>query len=315
MYAKNCRGNSGTRTKNITGNPTLPVWHNSGGHNITVGACAVSTIAYEVAAISGVNVFVWSAPAGAIIYDRRGHSGNPLTVTGTDPVDHEWLVDVKFPAGFVSGNITVYGQNACGNGPTATLTVRSKPSTPGLISGNSSACKFFNNIRCYSIAAVTGATSYTWTASNGATIYSGQGSTNACVRFRYATSSSVTITVKANNSCGSSATSSKIVTVGNCKTATDSIEIEMPGNALTSLVAYPNPTSGKVFVTFTSDRNAKYSLKVVDVIGRVLISENISAVSGYNEKEINLENVAKGLYLVSVQTEGGEVQTLRMVVE
>ena len=84
---------------------------------------------------------------------------------------------------------------------------------------------------------------------------------------------------------------------------------------MNSLVAYPNPTTGKATITFNSDRDAKYSLKVVDVIGRVLISENISAVEGYNMKEINLENVAKGLYLVSVQTEGGQAQTLRLVVE
>ena len=316
VYAKNCKGNSGTRSINLVGKPGSTSWYNSGGDNLSSGVCAGSTGAYEIAGATGVNVWVWSAPAGAIIYDRRGNSGNPLTVTGTDPVEGEWEVDIKFPAGFVSGTVSVYGQNACGNGPTLSMSVQSKPSTPGSISGNSSVCKYSNYIKCYSIASVSGATSYTWTASNGATIYSGQGSTYVCVKFRYATSSSVVITVRANNSCGSSATVSKTVTVSSSRrTAADGTEIEVSEGALSSLNAYPNPTTGIAKVSFTSDRDAKYSLKVVDVIGRVLISENISAVEGYNEKEINLENVAKGIYLVSVQTEGGEAQTLRLIVE
>ena len=79
--------------------------------------------------------------------------------------------------------------------------------------------------------------------------------------------------------------------------------------------AYPNPTSGKATVTFTSDRTAKYSLRVVDMIGKVLISQDVAVVEGYNTKEINLENVAKGIYLISVQTEEGNAQTLRLIVE
>ena len=35
----------------------------------------------------------------------------------------------------------------------------------------------------------------------------------------------------------------------------------------------------------------------------------------YNTKDINLENVAKGMYMVTIQTEGKEIQTLRIVVE
>ena len=84
---------------------------------------------------------------------------------------------------------------------------------------------------------------------------------------------------------------------------------------LNSLVAFPNPTNGKATITFNSDRQAKYSLKVEDMTGRGLINEIISAVKGSNTKEINLANVAKGLYLVSVQSEDNKAKTLRIVVE
>ena len=85
--------------------------------------------------------------------------------------------------------------------------------------------------------------------------------------------------------------------------------------ALTALSAFPNPTSGKAIINFNSDRSAKYSLKIVDMIGKVLISENLSVVAGYNTKEINLENVSKGIYMISVQTEDGNAQSLRLIVE
>ncbi len=80
-------------------------------------------------------------------------------------------------------------------------------------------------------------------------------------------------------------------------------------------IAYPNPTSGKATVSFTSDRAAKYALKVFDMIGNTLILQNISAVEGYNTADLNLEKYAKGMYFVSIQTEGSNPKTMQIVVE
>jgi hypothetical protein len=46
-----------------------------------------------------------------------------------------------------------------------------------------------------------------------------------------------------------------------------------------------------------------------------MISENVTAIEGFNSKEINLENVASGIYFITLQTEGGEAKTLRLIVE
>jgi hypothetical protein len=312
VLAKNCKGNSGTRTKNVTGAATAPTFQNGGDDNKTVGVCAGSHHDYEVAFMAAATSFTWSGPAGSIVSDKKGHTGNPLTVVGTDPYG-EYEVTITFPGGFTSGNVTVYANSLCGPGPAVTLAVRSTPLQPGTISGPSPVCK--HSYQYYSIPAVAGATSYTWTATNGVSIYSGQGTTTARLKFYNATSSSTVVSVKANNSCGSSAVRTKTVSINtSCKVAADGSEVT-EAIALTSFTAYPNPTSGKATITFDSDRDAKYSLKVVDMIGRVMISENVSAVEGFNSKEINLENVAKGIYLISVQTEGDEAQTLRLIVE
>jgi hypothetical protein len=81
------------------------------------------------------------------------------------------------------------------------------------------------------------------------------------------------------------------------------------------LSAYPNPTSGKATVTFSVTENTKCLMRVMDMLGNVLISESIAAVEGVNSKELSLDKFAKGVYFVSIQAEGNEAQTLRVVVE
>jgi hypothetical protein len=81
------------------------------------------------------------------------------------------------------------------------------PPAPGVISGNTTACiSSAGNV--YAIAAVTGATSYTWSVPTGATITAGLGTTSITVTFG---SVSGNITVAAFNSCGTSGTSSLAV--------------------------------------------------------------------------------------------------------
>lgn len=78
------------------------------------------------------------------------------------------------------------------------------PAQPGTISGNTSVCS--STSQTYTITAVSGATSYTWTLPSG---WSGSSTTNSITTT--AGSAGGTITVKANNGCGSSAVRSLTV--------------------------------------------------------------------------------------------------------
>jgi hypothetical protein len=103
--------------------------------------------------------------------------------------------------------------------------------------------------------------------------------------------------------------------IGNpCKTIASGTVADLT-DVLSSLNAYPNPTTGKAAITFNSDRAAKYTLKMVDIIGKVMMIESISAVEGYNEKAINLESTAKGIYILTIDFEGMEAGKLKIVVE
>ncbi|MEA3447213.1 MAG: FISUMP domain-containing protein [Bacteroidota bacterium] len=80
---------------------------------------------------------------------------------------------------------------------------------PGTISGNITVCGEDSG-ETYSIAAVDGALSYTWTVPSGASITSGQGTTNITVDFG---TSSGDICVTANNECGVGTPSCQTITV------------------------------------------------------------------------------------------------------
>jgi hypothetical protein len=134
------------------------------------------------------------------------------------------------------------------------------------------------------------------------------------LRFVNASANTATLTVVASNNCGQSAQSSKVISINlNCRVAEG--ESAVAGVEGSSLNAFPNPTSGKATVTFNATDNGKYQLRVSDLLGKVIIEEMIPAVEGFNMKEIDLQGVTRGLYLVTLRTEGKQAETLRLIVE
>ncbi|MCX6274501.1 MAG: MBG domain-containing protein [Bacteroidetes bacterium] len=207
VAAVNCIGTSSSVSKIVYGAiANAPTWSNHASDNLTVGVCGGTTIyEYEINQIPAAATYTWSAPAGCVISDGLGHSGNPLTFAGQNAAG-EWEVYVTFPSSFVSGNVSVYATNACGNSPATTLAVQSKPNTPGTITGpTSNVCRKSGQV--YSVAAVAGATSYTWTVPSGATISGSSTGNSISVNYGNSFTGSGNITVKANNGCGSSALS------------------------------------------------------------------------------------------------------------
>jgi len=78
-----------------------------------------NTVAYTVPLINNATTYVWTLPAGALIVS--GINTNSITV--------------DFGLTSVSGNITVYGSNACGNGSVSAnyyVTVSPLPSTSAI---------------------------------------------------------------------------------------------------------------------------------------------------------------------------------------
>jgi len=84
-------------------------------------------------------------------------------------------------------------------------------------------------------------------------------------------------------------------------------------NELTSLSVYPNPASTEVNVSFEA-KNADYSVKLVDLQGRVIANQNLSNLNGTQVISIPTSTVAKGSYIVSI-TSNGMTSTKSVVIK
>jgi hypothetical protein len=168
---------------NVTALPG-PAGPISGPSNVCEGG---TNYVYSVAVIPNTHSYIWSVPTGATIVG--GQYSNSITV--------------DFALGAPSGNITVYGNSMCGNGPASSplsVTVNLVPAAAGTILGPNTLCQGVTGIG-YNVPAITGATGYVWTLPAGATIASGANTNNITVDFSMSAVSG-NITVYGTNSCG-----------------------------------------------------------------------------------------------------------------
>ena len=177
---------------NVTGTGCI-VPSAAGAISGTTSVCQGQTITYTVSPIANATSYIWTLPNGA---------------SGTSSTNS---INVNYGISAISGNITVKGNNICGDGSASSLavTVNSYPDAAGIISGNTSVCS--GQIINYSVSPIANATSYVWTFPNGA---SGSSATNSIDVSFSISATSGNITVKANNACGDGSVSSLPIVVG-----------------------------------------------------------------------------------------------------
>lgn len=193
VAAVNSCGNGTARTLAVTvsgASPTQP-----GAISGSTTMCGNNSLTYSVATVSGATSYTWTLPSGW---------------TGTSTTN---IINVI--SSTTSGTISVKANSSCGSSVARTLTVNSSspPAQPGTISGATSACS--GTSLTYSVAAVSGATSYTWTLPSG---WSGSSSTTSINVI--AGSTAGTISVTANGYCGNSAARTLAVSTGGTAPAT-----------------------------------------------------------------------------------------------
>jgi len=174
VIANSSYGSSAAQTKSIdvTTIPLQPV--------IIVGdsiMCSGTTETYTISSVNGATSYTWT-------YSGEG----TFSVTGTCCT----LTPIS------SGILSVTADNFCGSSTACTksIDVTSIPSQPEMIVGMTVVCSGTSEI--YSISAVSGATMYTWT-------YSGEGTPSGTgTSCTLIPTSSGTLSVTADNFCGSS---------------------------------------------------------------------------------------------------------------
>ncbi|WP_207917089.1 T9SS type A sorting domain-containing protein [Flavobacterium hiemivividum] len=199
VYGTNACGN-GTVSANfaVTVNP-LPIA--AGTINGSATVCqGQNSVAYTVPDITNATGYTWSLPTGATI--ANGANTNSITINYSNSA--------------TSGNIAVYGTNACGNGTVSAnfaVTVNPLPITAGTINGSATVCQGQNSV-AYTVPDITNATGYTWSLPTGATIANGANTNSITINYSNSATSG-NIAVYGTNACGNGTVSANFAVTVN----------------------------------------------------------------------------------------------------
>ena len=239
----------------ITVNP-LPAAAGNIAGSATVCAGATGII-YSVGTIQNANSYVWTLPAGASV-----SSGN-----GTNSVT------VNFSANAISGNISVYGNNVCGNGtpaPDFPVTVNPLPSTPAVTANTNllTSSATTGNQWYFQGASLPGATGHTFTAMQTGWYW----------------------TVVTLNGCSSDTSNHvRVLMVGQSELQAGTVDI------------YPVPNDGRFTVSFTDFTSGAVNIEVYSSLGTKVNEMKDVPVQGNFNKVIDLRPVANGFYTIVIR--------------
>lgn len=261
---------------------------NTGGITGLQRPCRNSTVTYSIPAATGASSYQWSLPPGA---------------TGTSTTN---TITVNYNNQFNGGLISVVPVNQCGLGTAVTLNVSRSLSVPtGPLSITSYAGASGSGV--YTVNALNGADTYTWSVSDpAATIVSGQGTTAIELQIQPGYTGTIILQVRASNCKGNGAVGTLAVIVnpqGRQQQAAVQMQQEL-------LMVYPNPNSG-VFTVKTMSLAVDAKLEIYSMDGRLVRSEIIPANT--TETSIELLQPAAGLYQVRLVA-GDEVRSVKIIV-
>jgi len=274
VYATSACASSPGRCKSVGTNiPTQP----GSMSGPTTNVCN-ATVQYSVSNVAGATSFTWTIPAGT----------SNLVGQGT--------TSIQFQVGptFNTGQVTVVANTTLctpGTSPPRTITINGKPATPANIISNPLTWCAGAAVNFSVTPPASPIPSYSWTTTNG-TITAGQGSTN--VDIDWGTGQGYVRAI-AYNTCGASGTQSKSFT----STCREENEVTFDNGQLT---VYPNPAHDKVSVELNTKEDNNFNMVLMDISGRIVLSENLTVSRGINTYELNLVQLAKGIYTLRVQS-------------
>jgi hypothetical protein len=225
VRSTNCAGSSAYSNLTVYGAPGAPV----AILGIT-NVCAGATETYSVNPVNGASSYNWVAPAGCNINSGQGTTS----------------ISVTFDLTFVSGILSCAASSVCGTSSPRTLTLSSVLGLPGNISGQSTnLCG--GGTFTYTIAAVSGATSYNWTVPAGCNIVTDLGTSITIDIPANFVSGSLCYTV--SNSCGTGPSKCLALTRNPSTPASISGSSSVCPNATN--IQYSTPQVGSLTYTWT----------------------------------------------------------------
>ncbi len=138
---------------------------------------------------------------------------------------------------------------------------------------------------------------YVWDFGDGNT------GTGANTTHTYTSGGSKTITLIVTNACGA-----------------DTTTCSLPANfsygentLLRSMVIFPNPAKDEVKVSFDAIGSGEMTLRLLDITGKEIISEEYDNLNGRVDQIINIGNLADGVYMIEVSN--GELKAVKRLIK
>ena len=75
--------------------------------------------------------------------------------------------------------------------------------------------------------------------------------------------------------------------------------------SIANLDIYPNPSRDVFNISFTSESIQDLRVRILNVVGEVIALEDLQQFIGEYTKQINLEDNAKGIYFLEIETNDG----------
>jgi len=243
-----------------------------------------------------INVTLNSNPTVNANADQFACPGDTVALSATGAQSYTWSNGIQAPSITVSPTVstTYYVTGTDVNGCQATDV------TTVYILQNTSASFTYT---------ITGVTTQFTSTSNNATSYSWDFGDNSPVSAQqnpshtYTANGTYTVTLTVTGPCGV-VTTQQIVVIN-----TIGIQEELPG---LSMSLYPNPSSGVFNLQLELDKEQKILVEICDLRGARIWSEEQRLRSC--NRQISLEGVESGMYLVRIRTEKGAV-TRKLIIQ
>ena len=100
---------------------------------------------------------------------------------------------------------------------------------------------------------------------------------------------------------------------GDCDTTSQQIFVNIQGigleeQAAQSILMYPNPTTGLIYISGTAEQGEEVQMRVMNYVGQELFNTTITTTNSTFEKDFDLSGFSSGTYLVEIRTATGMVQ-------
>lgn len=82
------------------------------------------------------------------------------------------------------------------------------------------------------------------------------------------------------------------------------VSVKVTGSGLASVLAYPNPNTGRLKLEFSLGEDAIVDIRILDILGKALIKNQFSGTLGSNRTLLNLTPLDAGIYFLQVSKTG-----------